>query len=118
MTVKEELSSKFNLAYLHCAIACGGQCCQNCAAATGHFRGDLLMSPKVLQLKKEYGFDDKTGWLGENGCKLPVNERSAACLGWYCLKLDPLIDKKVISDLSRKVYNQEAQQVNESSERD
>ena len=57
---------------------CPGNCCTHCAGAKG-YRHDWKPGEK-----EKFGFDAKTGFKGETGCKLPLTERSPTCLCFSC----------------------------------
>lgn len=57
---------------------CPGNCCADCARAQG-YRYDWEPGEK-----EKFGFDEKTGFKGETGCKLPLTERSSTCLCFAC----------------------------------
>lgn len=72
---------------------CGGQCCEGCARnkgyqdwATDWGAWGLLSSHVFAKQQYDYGWDEKKGYLGPNGCKLPVTERSEVCLRFMCGK--------------------------------
>lgn len=66
-----------------CRTACDGNCCSRCAVAEGFFGG--RMPGKVLnELKAKFEFNDKDGFRGPTGCKLPLEERNDICLSFMC----------------------------------
>ena len=53
------------------------RCCHKCARMNGYFKDD------ITSLKAEYQFTlDKGFW--NNGCVLPIEKRSGACLSYFC----------------------------------
>lgn len=57
-------------------------CCEHCYGSDGHYFPEL--EPKKLQeLKDKYGWNKK-GFLGKEGCLLPMELRSEMCLTWIC----------------------------------
>lgn len=96
----------YSSAFLHDDIArksCKGFCCGGCAAAQGYFQGSANLvrrgniSREALtnqadhlfhKAKKEYGFDEKLGFLDpSSGCKIPYAERSFICVSYSCEKM-------------------------------
>ena len=56
-------------------------CCIDCFGSNGFYS---IISTKYLQeLKDTYGWN-KNGFLGENGCLIPIELRSNMCLTWIC----------------------------------
>ena len=57
-------------------------CCSRCYRYNGHFMSTI----GLLELKKQYKFDDLYGWFDPENrcCKLPRSKRSITCLGFCC----------------------------------
>jgi hypothetical protein len=64
-------------------VMCDGNCCSWCASADGYLDG-YTDEQTIQRLKAEHGWDTKTGFRGEAGCKLPITKRSPTCLAYYC----------------------------------
>lgn len=64
--------------------ACKGACCVHCANVEGYHYNKAL----VKDLKEKYGFDNKTGFQTEQGCRIPVHERSSTCVAYQCRGYD------------------------------
>jgi len=64
-----------------CAGCTTFACCEQCFGSDGHY---FIIDPKELQeLKDKYGWNKK-GFLGKEGCLLPIELRSEMCLTWIC----------------------------------
>lgn len=60
-------------------------CCNSCAYSGGYLWNLRYDFPEIVEyLKKEYKFNERHGFLGENGCTLPRHFRSGTCLGFVC----------------------------------
>jgi hypothetical protein len=75
----------------YCSTVCFGKCCSECASYQGY-----LKPKKFTQLKKKYGFNDKTGFNGATGCKIPRKERSVTCRNFLCS------NREVLSQFKKK----------------
>ena len=51
--------------------------CERCVAYRGYFRADEVRPDKKF-------WNDETGFLGIDGCRLPRELRSDVCLGFNC----------------------------------
>lgn len=83
-------------------VPCGGKCCSMCSSYNGYLGED-----KAKAAKKKYGFDRKLGFNTPTGCRLPRNERSDTCIGFYCEKFDKTNKPQLeaISALRREIWN-------------
>lgn len=69
--------------------ACGGVCCETCAAHGGYL-SDVVEDPSVIDgLKAKHGWDDITGFRGAAGCRLPLADRAPTCVVYFCGEHDP-----------------------------
>lgn len=67
-----------------------GQCClggngiggkmPTCSQQKGYFQNEV----KFQEMKAKYGWTDEMGFIGEGGCKIPIEERALTCLEWGC----------------------------------
>ena len=57
------------------------QCCVHCADQSGYLDDDFFPKEKKHYFKL---FDKKKGFLGDDGCLLPVKLRSLTCVGYCC----------------------------------
>jgi len=68
-------------------------CCADCAKYKGWYDNerDELHTQFTIDEQKQIKqcWDEKTGFLGENGCKLPRRLRSYTCLSTDCKKAPP-----------------------------
>lgn len=62
---------------------CDGNCCSHCASANGYLE-DYATEATILRLKAKYGWNSETGFRGQDGCTLPITQRSPTCLTYYC----------------------------------
>jgi hypothetical protein len=79
----------------YCAT-CKVCCCKNCSECDAHYRisGKITNRFRAIvrqgldELKSVYGWNDKKGYLGADGCKLPRVFRSLTCLRFTCNKFN------------------------------
>lgn len=64
-------------------VPCKGGCCRGCASAEGYLSYSLSKED-LAEVKKKYGFTKTKGFLTPTGCALPIEERSAICVGFVC----------------------------------
>jgi len=87
---------------VNCAT-CTNCCCNHCNLQWGY-----LQKEQFLELKKEYKYTEKKGFLTSHGCSLPREKRSRVCLRHTCHKmLKDMIHQEInISfELNNKTYN-------------
>ena len=63
--------------------ACKGFCCSRCVETHGYFRRNYGLGGEIPAELKPL-FDDKTGFKGEHGCRIPVEQRSEICREFIC----------------------------------
>ena len=67
-----------------------GDCCKggngiggkmpSCISQKGFFKDET----KFEEMKTRYNWTDAKGFVGDNGCEIPVEERAVTCLEWGC----------------------------------
>lgn len=62
---------------------CMGACCKSCGRSMGWFK----TKERFELTKDKYGWDINTGFLGDNGCIIPWEERSTTCLTHTCMDI-------------------------------
>lgn len=60
--------------------SCKGACCLGCALSHGYIDN----KDRFNELAQKYGFDVKYGFQTENGCAIPLEERSGVCVSYMC----------------------------------
>ena len=74
-----KIREKFAPETMKFCTPCKGKCCHNCASAHGY-----LENTEFKGAKKSFKWDDKTGFLTQKGCSIPVKQRSTVCLKYFC----------------------------------
>lgn len=63
---------------------CKGACCRGCAQAHG-----FLTDKDYAHNRRKYGWNKETGFQTDQGCRIPVHERSRICVGYQCQGYEP-----------------------------
>lgn len=74
---------------------CKGQCCSGCYANMGYL--GAVQTDKTRYYRGK--FTHPKGFLTENGCSLPREERSLICVGYFCEKIWHGKNKKKMLEL-------------------
>lgn len=77
-----------------CSIG-GKGCCDKCNDVFGYLKYIKKSDASIY----EEAFDETTGFLGKNGCRLPLELRSVTCLTYLCDFIRNTFDENVLSGL-------------------
>ena len=80
-------------------------CCRECLKRKGYF------SDEAFAQVEHYGFAEK-GFLGDEGCRIPLHERSYTCITHLCptvVRKIPQIERNLFAVLAKELKALEAQ---------
>jgi hypothetical protein len=86
-------------------------CCANCCHNLGYLKFIYKFRKKVYKT----AWDKKTGFSGENGCRLPRELRSGVCIGHRCEQLSWKDEKllNTVIDHNHHVFESAILEMNE-----